>query len=462
MSVAAIHAFNEGVRAMRAGDVDVAVQRWEAALDAYPGMVPAARNLVVYYEEKGDYERVSELYGRMLVFDPYDTEALIRQANALRHLTRLDEAAANYERAISIYPYYRWWYDEFAEILQSMDRAADAAMWRGRASSLGADEAEMAFEDGVKHLRDGNFELAATIFEAVLEELPANLEARLYAARCYGKAGEDQKALEHFALALELTDAAPARVHLERARFHLDRDNLEAARTDAEFACEHDRDYGRARIMLDSLASKVPTPASEPHIVTHDAPELAPIDTSAPWGEQVRQLTRQAMSVASRTGRPGRIALLFERDASTAPLATETLEVLTSREFGLYGEDTQRLYAVVGQDQASSNAAGIDWEGWIDATSIGHVASSSWRASSGGIAIDRMLEAAALAVGADGFNLVLIVGTGMVRPDQTGTVGFMRRLPCYQVALIAPAHASNDLSLRLQSIAPNWTVVAPH
>ena len=64
MSVEAIQAFNEGVRAMRSGETEVAVQRWEAALASYPGMTPAARNLVVFFEEQEAHDRVAEVSAR--------------------------------------------------------------------------------------------------------------------------------------------------------------------------------------------------------------------------------------------------------------------------------------------------------------------------------------------------------------------------------------------------------------
>ena len=456
MSVEAIQAFNEGVRAMRSGETEVAVQRWEAALASYPGMTPAARNLVVFFEEQEAHDRVAEVYGEMLRFDPYDTDSLIRQAAALRRLQREADAIQNYERAISIYPYCRWWYDELADLLASIERGAEADTWRSRAESLGADEAEMAFEDGVRHMREGNHALAATIFEAVLEELPANLEARLYAARSQDATGNHEAALEHFALALRYTDAAPARVHLERARYHLKRDDFQAALTDLEFACEHDPTYGRARALLDSVAPLVSESGSVPVLIMHDAPSFEPVDRAQPWVDQVAHVVRQALGVASRQGRPGRLAIFFERDASVAPLAAELIEVVTAREFGLYGKGSQRVFGVLGQDQASSNAGGIAWEGWLDEESVHYLNPSSWRAASGGIAIDRMLESASRAVGEDGFNLVLIVGTGLVRHDQTETVGLMRRLPCYQVVEVSQPNASKDLALRLQAIAPNW------
>ena len=463
MSAAAIEAFNAGVRAMRNGDEPVAVQHWLEALQHYSGMLPAARNLVVYFETKGDAERVAELYQTILSFDPYDTTALIRQANAFRNLGNLDGATLNYERAIAVYPFYRFWYAEMAELLEQKQQYEAATLWRERAETLGGDEAEMAFEDGITHLREGNFELAAAIFEAVLEELPANLEARLHLARALGRVGRDEEALEQFATALDLAEATPALVLVQRARFYLSRRRVAEARRDLQSALEYMPAYGRAKAMLNSLEAagrgSDPVAAVSVEMPTSAAPEFATVDTSEPFGAQLAHTLEQALAVPNREGGPARVALLIEPHPSLTPLVNELISIVTQSHYGLYAVEPPRLFAALGQVADVSDISGMAWSGWVDPSSLGMLAPSRWYGDTGGLAIDRMLERVTEVSADAGFNLVLIVSTGRVRADQTSTVGAMRRLQAYQVASVQPSEGSGDLALRMQGVAPNWVTI---
>jgi tetratricopeptide (TPR) repeat protein len=426
-------------------------------------MLPAARNLVVYFETQGDAERVAELYQTILSFDPFDTTALIRQANAFRNLGNLDGATLNYERAIAVYPYYRFWYAEMAELLEQKHQTEAAALWRERAETLGGDEAEMAFEDGITHLREGNFELASAIFEAVLEELPANLEARLHLARALARTGRDDEALEQYATALDLAEQTPALVLVQRARFYLARKRVDEARRDLSEALQHTPNYGRAKAMLRGLEAagrgSEPLAGVSVEMPPNAPPEFATVDTSQPFGAQIAHTLEQALAMPNRAGGPGRIALLIEPHPSLTPLVNELISIVTQPHFGLYGVEPPRLFAALGQVADVSDISGMSWSGWVDPASLGMLAPSRWQGDTGGLAIDRMLERATEVAADTGFNLVLIVSTGRVRADQTGTVGAMRRLPAYQVASVQRAEGSGDLGLRLQGVAPNWVTI---
>ena len=252
----AIQAYNEGVRAMREGDTDTAAARWKDAASTDPGMIPAMHNLVVYYEERDRTAEVIETYEAMLAYDPFDTDALIRLAAALRRAGRVEEAIARYEQAIAIYPYFRFWYDELATLHDSIGQTDEGETWRTRSQSLACDEAEMAFEDGVRQQRANNAELATAIFEAVLEELPANLDARLRLARCMAATGRDDDAIAQLDEAFELTDSAPALVLVHRAELHAAAGRNEPALHDLQAALDAVPNFGRAQRLLDRLSAE--------------------------------------------------------------------------------------------------------------------------------------------------------------------------------------------------------------
>ncbi len=490
----AVEAFNEGVRAIQRGNEPAAVRLWEEAVSVSASMIPAARNLIVFHEGRGDYGRVAQLYDYILALDPYDTGALIRQAAAHRHLERMPEAIGNYKRAIAIYPYYRFWYDELATLLDAVGESDDAHVWRDRAVGLDSDEAEMAFEDGVRHLRARNFDLAVTIFEAVIEELPANLEARLRLAAGLQKSGREDEALAQLAQALELTDSAPALVHYERARLLLALGREQEAVEDLHFALDHDSTYGRARNLLTRLTPAEhhetdelsdpglpagPGPAggvrhTSPHRSSgaidtaghrleagrpsggFDAPSLPEPPEGASWLERVSTAIADATAVQGRTGQPGRVALLFEADPSLVASADAILNRVSSPDLGLTDGESPRIYVIEGEAHEGQGTHGIIAEGWLATPEYPATDFGNWGVPSMGIPIDRMLESASLAVGSDGFNCIVLVATGVIRGDQTSTLRFIRQIPTYRVVLVCPSRHVGDLGKRLVSISPNF------
>lgn len=627
-AAAAVRAYNEGVRAIQEGDSDAAAASWKRAVTLDPGMTPALRNLVVYHEERDQTSEVIRAYDAILSFDPFDTESLIRQASAHRRAGNLGAAIENYERAIGIYPYFRFWYEELATLFDQSDRPDDGELWRQRARDLDSDAAEMAFEDAVRQQREGNAELAKTIFEAVLEEQPANLEARVRLATLLVGAGDLDAAMEHLGVAFELTDAAPALVLFHRARLHAAAGRTQEAVIDLEMALDAEPDYGRARRMLESLESagggteepeapveepeapveepeasveepeasveavepsveepepgpaavqaddvappgddvgyrdeatsgapvaipmhgvsavgaesesspandelaldatapSIPYPSAEssredvpsfeftvePGPEFDDAPgsvpptaepgheaagpnfpaqgsddfDVAPSssdlssaagrqrrDTSqmagpilpappsdASWLEQVRFVIENATRLESRTGQSGRVAILLEADARLIAVTNGVLQLVSDPGLGLFRTGHSRVFMIEGESHAGAGMHGVRAEGWfgIDYFEPDY---SAWGTSSSGLPIDRQLESAQLAVGSDGFNLIIAITTGAVRPDQGGTASYLRHVPTYQVAIVTLPGGSNELAQRVEGHVPNVVVV---
>ncbi len=485
----AINAYNEGVRAMQEGDSDLAASRWKVASTRDPGMIPALHNLVVYYEQRGMTDDVIATYERMLAYDPFDADALVRQASAYRRSGQLAPAIANYERAISVYPYFRFWYEELATLFDQIGDTDASSVWRAKSNELDADEAEMAFEDGVRQQREGNVELSAAIFEAVLDEQPGNLDARVRLAECLHALGRSDEALGYLAQEFELSIGARALALMHRARFLLRVADVEAAMADLNAAVTLAPNFGRARRLLNSLRAESPSntipeatstnPAADMGSAMGSAalgggtaallsesgasrssmaPDLLVPPADAPWLERIRFMIRQASELASRTGKPGRIAVLFESAAALHPLAVCIMQLVARPELNLFGAGVSRAFFVEGEATVGSTEHGTTAEGWYG-TGYFDPNYDIWASRSNGMPIDRMLESAQLAVGSDGFNLMLIVGTGKVREDQTATEHYLRAVPTYQTAIITLPDAPRDLVDRVAGVVPNFVEI---
>lgn len=479
----ALAAFNDGVRAMQQGDEATAGAKWEEACQLDPSLVPAWHNRVVYHANRGDDAKVVEMYQALVGLNPYDTKSIVRLAGALRRIGRFDEAASWYQRAVKLYPYYRLWYYEAAENLEEAGRLGEAEQWRENAGTLDADEAEMAFEDGAMHLRQRNYPLAIACLQAVLEDLPGNLDARLHLARAYAGQGNPDLALEAFGHALEHAGLAGPLVHYQRARLLVAMGRHGEAQTDVEFALDQDPEFGLARALAQRLGLVLDDPGSlsDTGFTTNRSTEvrdndkttagggvgggagIVPVmdapDPTWAWTEQVRQLVRQAALLPGPTGKPPRLAVVIERTAVVRAMVPTVMELLETPELSRLPGGVQPVFVVEGEHAAGAGFDGIARAGWLGTERYPHVDTGKWDESVDGLPIDRLLAAVSREGGADGFNLVLILGTGRVRSDQTATIGHLRQLRTYQIAMVHPPNPVGDLSLRLNGTAPNWVEI---
>ena len=468
----AIAHYNAGVRSMQEGDPDAAAAEWRHAVELDPGMSPAWRNLAVYHEERGNDPDVLDAYQQLLEFDPYDTQALIRGASAARRQGNVELGIRLYERALGVYPYFRHWYEEIAALCDQAGRTDDGEKWREAGREHTDDEAEMAFEDGVRQARSGNRELAIAIFDAVLEEQPSNVDARVRIAALLHASGRTSDAIGHFDDALSSTETVTPLVLYHRARLLLDVGRPEDAVSDLQTATELNAKFGRAKRLLKRLGGAPPgkAEATDPASVrkqegpkfigSHSrAPALQPPDPERPWPEQVRFLLNQASQIQSRTGGRGRVVILFDAAAQMIPVARSVLELAESPDAALIDPSGSRAYCVEGEAHDGAGTYGITAEGWLrngyDEPDYGR-----WSPEPVGIPIDCLLEAAQLAVGSDGFNLVVIVSTGQVRADQTATEQFARALATYQVVVVQPHEPAGDLADRLRDCVPNFVAIS--
>ncbi len=242
----AVVAFNEAATAIEAGNEKAAVAAWERALDLDPGLVQAALNLITYSQRTSDLHRELSLWERVVGFDPFHTDHLVLQAAALRKAGDRGRAIENYRRAIAIYPYFKFWYHELASLLEETG-ADDAPVWRRKGDTLAADEAELCYEDGVGHAKASRWSSARSCFEAVLEDFPDNLDARLRLTEVLERCGTPEEVADAFEQALESTDAAKGLVLFRKAQWQLRTSDREGAIGTLERAINSVPIYGKAQ-----------------------------------------------------------------------------------------------------------------------------------------------------------------------------------------------------------------------
>jgi tetratricopeptide (TPR) repeat protein len=459
----AVETFNEGVRAMHLGDEAQAISLWERTVELDPTIAPALHNLILYHEGRRAWPRVIALYGQLLALDPFDTRSLIRQASAYVQVSRLAEAISNYERAIRMYPYYRIWYCELAELYERAGRSDVAQQWSDNALQLESDEAEMAFEDGVRQLRMGNFDLAVACFEAVLEEFPANLEARIRLAGAFSESGGLDRALAQLAQALQVAEDARPHVLYHRAQVWVRAGRFDEAIRDLKDALTGLPTFGRAREMLRLLefhggapsgSHSLPGDVSNQNASRSGVP-AAGHSVSAPWEGALHAILRRWATKPGPTGRAPRVAVILETSRALAASATRLLQLLDDPVLPRRPDGAHAIFCVEVSDADLPMASG-----WLGSPAYEAPRIQQWHGPPSGCAIDTALETVLQAGGEDGFNLLLVVATGGVRPTHRPVEATLSALPCFQSVLLTPSGPGTEIARLLGPLVESWLELA--
>ena len=415
----AVEQHNAGVEAATKGTMDLALVAWEKALQADAGLLRVARNLAVAYEELGDYPKAARAWSAVLASEPCHTEALIRQATAFVHMAKADDAVANYERAIAIYPYFRFWYLELADLLEAMGRSGEAESWRIRAGRIEADEADMAMEDAQQCLRDGRVELAIKVLEAILDELPSNLEATGLLALALSKGGQHAQAIELMDQAMDRSDVLRPMMLVQRAALHLRSGHHDAALQDARAALHLAPRYGRAERLVRTLASpEASSPAAGPPPIPTGpsrAASLTPVSERGPWGAALREVLEEASRGRGRDGRAGRVGIVFQPCQALVPVMERALTWLEDRELGLRNAP-ERVW--LGEVAALPRPGRpLRQSAWLGSPRGLEVSFSQWGHPPEVTQLEPLLLAAEGVSGAIGYHTVVVVTAGHLRGD---------------------------------------------
>lgn len=191
-----------------------ALQSWLEVIDQYPDDQEALANAGLLLVEQGDHEQALPLFDRALAAGPAHGEhrglAHFGRGNALSELGRLDEALASFERA----------YEELAgdqrelarqnriALLQRLDRPEEAL---ALAYERPPRTAEDYYHRGLAEVKAGRYKECLASIAHTLAGDPAHANAHYTAACAHALLGDDERALQSIARALELDpDLAPS------------------------------------------------------------------------------------------------------------------------------------------------------------------------------------------------------------------------------------------------------------
>jgi len=482
----AVIAFNEGARLISEGDEAGAAAAWHKALELDPALVPAALNLITYYHSRSDTAAELKLWDQVIGVDPFDTDHLVLQAAAYRRADKHAEAIQNYQRAISIYPYFKFWYHELAGIYRDMGDQHEAGLWQSRGNGLDADVAEMCYEDGVRHAEEGRWTSARTCFEAVLDDFPANLDARLRLTAVLEECGTPREIESQFEQALDLTQAAKGLVSFRMGDYYKRRGDAARAEECYQRALQSESRYWKAERSLTALraagaappAQQAAPPAEQAAAPAEQAAPVAPeleervlqpdeigmerIDTlppnnipefrapnpRLPWEQQLRQVLDQALSLSSPGGIEPRVGIVIERSRELAGIVSHTLSELVGIGRSLRADAEQSHVFVV---ELGSEARG----GWLGRDDVFSQQLHEWSRTSPGTSLHRGLELVNQASAGKGFNCILLISFGRCL-EEFDARQLISLTGVYGVCAIYPHYHYVDVKSLLAPAAPNF------
>jgi tetratricopeptide (TPR) repeat protein len=156
------------------GTMDLAIERYQRALEAAPEYVRCAYDLGVAWYHRGNMLEAARAFRRCLEIDPHYNAAHYRLALALFHAGRLSEALEHFENCRTLTPEY--------------------LMAR--------------YHVGVIHERRGDLEKAAAAFEGAIDDSIGEVGTLYHLARVRELQGEDAEAKTLLRRAREFGDAA--------------------------------------------------------------------------------------------------------------------------------------------------------------------------------------------------------------------------------------------------------------
>jgi tetratricopeptide (TPR) repeat protein len=184
--------FDEGVKASGAGQHDVAIEKFTAAMGIFPDCYACQYNIGGSYAQQQDWANAEAAFKKAIAMKPDSPEPYNALANIYNTQKKFDQAAAMTEEATK--------------------RAG------GASGGAGAGNADDLFNQGVIFWNAGKIAEAKRQFEAAVQANPKMADAHYWAAMAYLNEGDLDGAGKHFH---EYVEIAPTGQYAEQAKSFL-------------------------------------------------------------------------------------------------------------------------------------------------------------------------------------------------------------------------------------------------
>ncbi|MCB1560262.1 MAG: winged helix-turn-helix domain-containing protein [Xanthomonadales bacterium] len=211
------------VLALRDWNFDAAIPLLQRALELDPGNIAARQHLAEMQTMTGQHEAALQDIDRALAIKPYSALLIAVRGLILTHAQRYPEALATLKQADLLAPGFSWHYNYWADALERMGRAGDAAQLRLRHHSFLASLSDADQVSLGKRIRtDG----PAVVWQAIADHAETYRRIGLPLYQCYdieqlAANGRDDEALARLDAVLAARGEAFLMLQVSPALDHL-------------------------------------------------------------------------------------------------------------------------------------------------------------------------------------------------------------------------------------------------
>lgn len=240
-------AFEEGVRALKAGRLDEAEAAFQAVLAKGGTLAYVYNNLGIVAQQRGDHEQAVARFREAVRLDPTYVAPRILLGASLVSLGRLAQARAPLERAVKLAPQEPLARLQLARLEERAGRWTAAVAQYRAARELRPEDPESVYALGNAYLRLSEWCLGE------LRAVPGG-RARLEQAlgHNYRVQGRPDLALQAFERAVEADPTLPE-IHLAMAQVHLEQGRLAEARRQVDLELQLLPQSAGARALAERL-----------------------------------------------------------------------------------------------------------------------------------------------------------------------------------------------------------------
>ncbi|MCB9257209.1 MAG: tetratricopeptide repeat protein [Chitinophagales bacterium] len=190
--------YNRGLAYYDAEEYDLSIQDNEMAISLMPTYDKAYNGLGLCYAAKGKHEDAIDMYSQAISLKSSSSLSYYNRALSYQDLYMYDEAEEDYNKAIKINdedPDYYWGRGDLYYDMYYYEESIDDYT---KAIALDDQNENLFYNRGISYYDNEDYEAAEKDFEAVLNLVPNDIDAKWYVALCANEIGKEEKALAFY------------------------------------------------------------------------------------------------------------------------------------------------------------------------------------------------------------------------------------------------------------------------
>jgi Tfp pilus assembly protein PilF len=244
--------YNLGLTLQKLNQLDAAIKSYKETLSIEPNYIKVHNNLGAIYLELGQIDNAIKSYENVLIIQPDNAEAHHNLGNALNELGKLDDAIKSYEQALSIQPSYFEVHNNLGSIYYELGQRDQAINSYKQALSINPDSADALNNIGIVYQALDQFDDAASFYKKAISINPEHAEALNNLGNIIKECGQFDEAIEFYKKALTVNPK------FEDAHYNLGISLYKLGKTDKaidtfEQVLTHNPNFADARNFLGTL-----------------------------------------------------------------------------------------------------------------------------------------------------------------------------------------------------------------